>query len=145
MLYIALGGQVAVVAVAFWIESRAPEDSARRAVIWSIAWLALGLLPTLWFGLFDSPHAASSYAAVYLIERALSLDNVFVFAVLIATFQIPAAERERLVSFGALSAFALRVPAILVGVAVFQASHFVSYVLGALLVLLAWQTARSSN
>jgi tellurite resistance protein TerC len=142
MLYVALGGQVVLVACAFWQESRAPAGGARRAVLWSLAWLALGLLPTLWFGLFDSPHAASSYAAVYLIERALSLDNVFVFAVLIATFEVPHSDRERLVSFGALSAFALRVPAILLGVAIFNASHVVSYVLGALLLVLAWQTAR---
>jgi tellurite resistance protein TerC len=142
MLYVALGGQVVLIAFAFWRESRAAVGSARRAVAWSIGWLALGLLPALWFGLFESPHAASSYAAVYLIERALSLDNVFVFAVLIATFEVPTAERERLVSFGALAAFALRVPAILLGVAIFNASHIVSYVLGAMLLVLAWQTAR---
>jgi len=142
MLYLALGGQIVLVACAFWRESRAPAGSTRRAVLWSLAWLALGLLPTLWFGLFDSPHAAGSYAAVYLIERALSLDNVFVFAVLIASFEVPHSDRERLVSFGALSAFALRVPAILLGVAIFNASHVVSYVLGALLLVLAWQTAR---
>jgi tellurite resistance protein TerC len=147
MLYVALGGQLALVAGAFWLETRAGRDAGRSpvrgALVWSAAWLALGLLPTLWFGLFDSPHAAGSYAAVYLIERALSLDNVFVFAVLIATFQIPGAEQDRLVSFGAISAFALRVPAILLGVAVFDASHVVGYVLGALLIVLAWQTARS--
>jgi len=149
MLYVALAGQVVLVAGAFWLETRASEDAkgsaVRGALVWSAAWLALGLLPTLWFGLFDSPHAASSYAAVYLIERALSLDNVFVFAVLIATFEIPRAEHDRLVSFGALSAFALRIPAILLGVAVFDASHVVGYVLGGLLIVLAWQTARSHD
>ena len=147
MLYVALAGQIVLVAGAFWLETRASRDrrrsAARGALLWSGAWLALGLLPTLWFGLFDAPHAASSYAAVYLIERALSLDNVFVFAVLIATFEIPGAEQDRLVSYGALSAFALRVPAILLGVAVFDASHVVGYVLGGLLIVLAWQTARS--
>ncbi len=147
MLYGALAGQAVLVAGAFSLELRASAAGralgVRGAIAWSVVWLALGLLPTLWFGLFDSAHAAGSYAAVYLIERALSLDNVFVFAVLIATFQIPAGERDRLVSFGALSAFALRVPAILLGVAVFDASHVVGYVLGALLVVLAWQTARS--
>jgi tellurite resistance protein TerC len=142
VLYVALGGQIALVALIFWRESRVAVISARRAVWWSVGWLALGLLPTVWYGLFEGAHSASSYAAVYLIERALSLDNVFVFAVLIATFEVPTAERERLVSFGALSAFALRVPAILLGVAVFNASRVVSYVLGALLLVLAWQTAR---
>jgi TerC family integral membrane protein len=145
MLYVALGGQILLVACVFWRESRAAAGSARRAFVWSLAWLALGLLPALWFGLFESSHAASSYAAVYLIERALSLDNVFVFAVLIASFEVPVSDRERLVSFGALSAFALRVPAILLGVAIFNASHVVSYVLGALLLVLAWQTARPKH
>jgi tellurite resistance protein TerC len=147
MLYVALGGQALLVVGAFWLETRTSRDasrsSVRSALTWSGAWLALGLLPTLWFGLFDAPHQAGSYAAVYLIERALSLDNVFVFAVLIATFQIPVDEQSRLVSFGAIAAFALRVPAILLGVAVFNASHVVGYVLGGLLLVLAWQTARS--
>ncbi|HEX3433368.1 MAG TPA: hypothetical protein VHT25_04820 [Solirubrobacteraceae bacterium] len=147
MLYVALGGQALLVVGAFWLETRTAHDTSRSpirsALIWSGAWLALGLLPTLWLGLFDTPHQAGSYAAVYLIERALSLDNVFVFAVLIATFQIPVDEQSRLVSFGAIAAFALRVPAILLGVAVFNASHVVGYVLGGLLIVLAWQTARS--
>jgi tellurite resistance protein TerC len=147
MLYVALGGQAVVVVGAYWLETRTGSGEGtpvvRRALAWSGIWLLLGLLPTVWFGIFESAHSASSYAAVYLIERALSLDNVFVFAVLIAAFEVPGAERERLVSFGALSAFALRVPAILLGVAVFEASHFVGYVLGALLLVLAWQTARS--
>src|SRR6185437_4537003 len=112
-----------LVAGAFWLETRMDRAQAhsavRGALAWSGAWLALGLLPTLWFGLFDSPHQASSYAAVYLIERALSLDNVFVFAVLIATFQVPLSDRERLVSIGAIAAFVMRVPAILLGVALF--------------------------
>jgi len=147
MLYVALGAQAVLVVAAYWLETRAGagerDGAVRRALLWSGVWLLLGLLPTLWFGLVEGAHSASSYAAVYLIERALSLDNVFVFAVLIAAFEIPGAERDRLVSFGALSAFALRVPAIVLGVAVFEASHFVGYVLGALLLVLAWQTARS--
>ncbi len=149
MLYVALAGQLVLVAGAFRLETRTSSDQRRSAVrgalAWSAAWLALGLLPTLWFGLFDSPHAAGSYAAVYLIERALSLDNVFVFAVLIATFEIPGREQDRLVSYGALSAFALRIPAILLGVAVFNASHVVGYVLGGVLIVLAWRTARSGG
>lgn len=147
MLYVALGAQAVLVVAAYWLETRSGagghDGAVRRALVWSGVWLLLGLLPTLWFGLVEGAHSASSYAAVYLIERALSLDNVFVFAVLIAAFEIPGGERDRLVSFGALSAFALRVPAIVLGVAVFEASHFVGYVLGALLLVLAWQTARS--
>ncbi|MHB8242456.1 MAG: TerC family protein [Solirubrobacteraceae bacterium] len=149
MLYAALAGQAVLVACAFWRETRAyaaaEGSEAREALTWSLIWLALGLLPTLWFGLLDSSHQASSYAAVYLIERALSLDNVFVFAVFIAAFEIPLASRDRLVSFGAIYAFVVRIPAILVGVALFDASHVVGYALGALLIVLAWRTAHSDE
>jgi tellurite resistance protein TerC len=149
VLYPALGVLAAVIALAYWLETRqATAKSAsplRQALTWSVGWIALGLLPVLLFGLVEGSQAASSYAAVYLIERALSLDNVFVFAVLISAFEIPFAERERLVSWGALSAFALRIPAIVLGVALFDASNLVAYVLGALLLVLAWQTARASS
>jgi tellurite resistance protein TerC len=149
VLYLALAGLAAVVAFAYWLETCAgtanPVAGPRRALIWSGLWLMLGLLPTLIFGLVESPRAASSYAAVYLIERALSLDNVFVFAVLISAFKIPTREREHLVSWGASAAFGLRIPAIFIGVALFDASHLVGYALGALLLVLAVQTARTKS
>ncbi|MBA3808346.1 MAG: hypothetical protein H0X28_08125 [Solirubrobacterales bacterium] len=149
MLYLALAGLVVVLALAYWLETRGSSadgvSEPRRALIWSGVWLVLGLVPVLIFGLVESSQAASSYAAVYLIERALSLDNVFVFAVLISAFEISVAERDHLVSWGALAAFALRIPAIFLGVALFDASHLVGYVLGALLLVLAWQTARTKE
>jgi tellurite resistance protein TerC len=149
VLYVALGGQAALVACAYWWERRehAAEHltGVRGAVVWSGLWLAFGLLPALWFGLVEGSGAANSYAAVYLIERALSLDNVFVFAVLIAAFEIPPDDREHLVSIGALAAFAMRVPAILGGVALVDASNLVAYALGGLLLILAWRTARSGK
>ncbi|HVA20258.1 MAG TPA: hypothetical protein VMU55_08790 [Solirubrobacteraceae bacterium] len=148
MLYVALAGLAAILALAYRLETRSrahQESSPRHALIWSAVWLGLGLLPVTIFGFIEGPHAASSYAAVYLIERALSLDNVFVFAVLISAFKIPAAEHEQLVSWGAFAAFALRIPAILIGVALFDASHLVGYALGALLLVLAGQTARGKG
>jgi tellurite resistance protein TerC len=149
VLYAALAGQAVLVGFAFLLEARTPAGQGRLevrlALRWSGVWLMLGLLPAVWFGIFESSHEASSYAAVYLIERALSLDNVFVFAVFIAAFEIPLPERDRLVSFGALYAFLVRIPAILVGVALFDASHVVGYVLGALLIVLAWRTAHGGE
>ena len=149
MLYIALAGLAVILALAYLLETRAGNAShssgPRRALVWSGIWLALGLLPTVIFGLVEGSQAASSYAAVYLIERALSLDNVFVFAVLISAFEIPFAEREHLVSWGAFGAFGLRIPAIFIGFALFEASHLVGYALGALLLVLALQTARTKG
>jgi tellurite resistance protein TerC len=152
VLYVALGALAAVLALVYWLEARdarrqpaATTDRVRRAALWSAAWLALGLAPIAIFGAIQGGQSASAYAAVYMIERALSLDNVFVFAVLISAFAIPASEREELVSWGALAAFVLRIPAIFLGVALFDASHLVGYALGALLIVLAWQTARSAG
>jgi tellurite resistance protein TerC len=148
MLYLAVGGQAALTVWAYIWEvrsERGPGSGLRRAALWTVAWLAIGLLPTLIFGLFQDSAAATGYAAVYLIERSLSLDNVFVFVVLIAAFEIPAADHNRLVSIGSLVAFAVRAPAILVGVALFKAVHPISYAFGALLIVFAVQTARSGG
>jgi tellurite resistance protein TerC len=147
MRELAVGCLAGVTALAYWWETRRASREAhatlRVAGTWSAAWLLIGLLPTALFGVFGDSGQATSYAAVYLIERALSIDNVFVFVVLIAAFEIPAPEHNRLVSRGSLFAFAVRAPAILIGVALFQAVHPISYALGLLLVALAWQTVRA--
>src|SRR5690348_1482851 len=146
MLELAVGCLAGVTVFAYWWETRAPDEARstlRVAAAWSAVWLLIGLLPTALFGVFGDSGQATSYAAVYLIERALSVDNVFVFVVLIAAFEIPANEHDRLVSRGSLFAFAVRAPAIVIGVALFQAIHPISYALGLLLVALAWQTARA--
>jgi tellurite resistance protein TerC len=148
VLYVALCGQLVLVLGAYVLETRARDTrpaSARDGIVWSGVWLGLGLLPSAIYAIFADPHSGTAYAAVYLIERALSLDNVFVFAVLIAAFEIPSESHDHMVSRGALAAFVLRVPAILAGVAVFETSHVVGYVLGAGLILLAIQTARSEE
>src|SRR5947209_5309414 len=147
MRELAVGCLAGVTVLAYWWETRRASREARATLrvagTWSAAWLLIGLLPTALFGVFGDSGQATSYAAVYLIERALSLDNVFVFVVLIAAFQIPAPEHNRLVSRGSLFAFAVRAPAIVIGVALFQAVRPISYALGLLLVALAWQTARA--
>jgi tellurite resistance protein TerC len=145
VLELAVGCLAGVTVFAYWWETRAPHEARptlRVAGAWSAAWLFIGLLPTALFGVFGDSGQATSYAAVYLIERALSVDNVFVFIVLMAAFEIPAPEHDRLVSRGSLFAFAVRSPAIVVGVALFEAVRPISYALGLLLVALAWQTAR---
>jgi len=144
---LAVGCLAGVTVLALWLETRSPRRRARSslrvAAAWSGAWLLIGLLPAAVIGVFGDTGQATSYAAVYLIERALSVDNVFVFVVLIAAFQIPAREHDRLVNRASLAAFAVRAPAIVVGVALLDAVHPIGYALGVLLLALAWQAARS--
>ena len=79
---------------------------------------------------------------MYLIERSLSLDNLFVFLLLFAYFGVPVEQRPRLLFWGIVAALALRGLAILGGVALIEQFHFVLYILGATLLVLAYRIFR---
>ena len=88
--------------------------------------------------LSDSDDAVT-YTTVYFIERSLSLDNLFVFLLLFSYFGIPEQYRARLLFWGIAAALVLRGLAILGGVALIEQFHFVIYVLGVLLLVLAYR------
>ena len=93
-------------------------------------------------GLWRGEDDAVLYTTVYLVERSLSLDNLFVFILLFAYFGVPVEQRGRLVSWGIVCALALRGLAILGGVALIEQFHFVIYILGATLLVLAFRILR---
>jgi tellurite resistance protein TerC len=147
-----LSDLIAVVALAgalvffLWIDlklfARDREPSFREAVVWSLLWLAIGLGSALVIGAVRGEDDAVLYLTVYLVERSLSLDNLFVFLLLFAYFGIPVGERPRLLFWGILIALGVRGLAILGGVALIEQFHFVIYVLGATLLLLAYRIFR---
>jgi TerC family integral membrane protein len=114
----------------------------REGVIWSIGWLGVALLvaPIVW--LLSSADDAVTYTTIYFVERSLSLDNLFVFLLLFAYFAVPEEHRANLLFWGIVAALALRGLAILGGVALIEQFHWVIYVLGALLLLLAYRILR---
>jgi tellurite resistance protein TerC len=114
----------------------------REGVVWSIGWLGLALLmaPVVW--LISSADDAVTYTTIYFVERSLSLDNLFVFLLLFSYFAVPEEHRANLLFYGIVAALALRGLAILGGVALIEQFHWVIYVLGALLLLLAWRILR---
>jgi tellurite resistance protein TerC len=85
---------------------------------------------------------AVNYVTVYLIERSLSLDNLFVFILLFAYFGVPHEHRPRLLFWGIIAALVLRGLAILGGTALIEQFHVVLYVLGVLLLALAYRIYR---
>jgi tellurite resistance protein TerC len=99
----------------------------------------VSLLVALVVWAVDSGDAAVNYTTVYLIERSLSLDNLFVFLLLFAYFAVPVEQRARLLFWGIAAALALRGGAIAGGVALIHRFDFVLYVLGLLLLLLAYR------
>jgi tellurite resistance protein TerC len=122
--------------------ARGREPSFREGVVWSIGWLVVGLAATLVVWVWRGEDDAVLYTTVYLVERSLSLDNLFVFLLLFAYFGVPVEERARLVLWGIVLALALRGLAILGGVALIEQFHFVIYILGATLLVLAYRILR---
>ena len=119
--------------------ARGKEPSFREAGIWSIGWFVLSLLVVIPVLAFRGGDDAIEYATVYLIERSLSLDNLFVFLLLFSYFGVPYPLRPRLLFWGIVGALVLRGAFILAGTALIERFHFLLYVLGVALLALAWR------
>ncbi len=117
--------------------ARGREPNFREGAWWSLGWLILSLAAALVVLALDDGDAAVLYTTVYLIERSLSLDNLFVFILLFAYFGVPYEFRARLLFWGIVFALILRGLAIGGGIALIEQFDFVLYVLGVLLLVLA--------
>ncbi len=112
---------------------KAHEISMKEAGIWSAVWVALAGVFSVglyhWFG----AERALEFTTGYLIEKALAVDNIFVFVVIFTTFAVPAVYQHRVLFWGVLGALAMRAGFILAGGAFLQRFHWAMYVFGALL------------
>ena len=115
----------------------------RQAAAWSAVWITLALAFGGYVALTRPGDAVGEYLAGYLIELSLSVDNVFVFALIFAAFAVPAAYQHRLLFWGILGAIVFRAVFIGAGTAVLAAAHWVIYLLGVLLVVTGVRLARS--
>lgn len=112
---------------------QAHSVSLKEAGLWSAVWVALAAVFNVgiyyWFG----PDRALEFSTGYLIEKALAVDNIFVFVVIFATFAIPPMYQHRVLFWGVLGALVMRAVFILLGGALLQRFHWTIYVFGALL------------
>ena len=123
----------------------AHEVSIREAGMWSGIWIGLSLIfgAIVWATL--GGVAAGEYMSGYLIEKSLSVDNLFVFALLLNYFSVPLAHQHRLLYWGVLGALIARAAFIFAGVALLDAFHWTTYVFGALLVVTGARMATHSD
>jgi tellurite resistance protein TerC len=135
----------AMLALDLLVFARDHAPSLRESAAWSVVWLALalGFGALLWT--WQGGEAGGQFLAGYLLERSLSLDNVFVFAVILAYFAVPAHVQPKVLSWGIGLALVLRLVFILAGAALLDAFHITFYVFGALLLYTAWKLARHDN
>jgi tellurite resistance protein TerC len=141
-----LSGLLVALFLFLWLDlhffGRGREPSFREAVIWSIGWLVLSLLAAIPVLFLEGGESAVAYTTVYLIERSLSLDNLFVFLLLFAYFGVPYERRPVLLFWGIVAALALRGIFILAGTELIEQFHIVIYILGATLIVLAYRIWR---
>ncbi len=114
---------------------KAHQVRFKEALTWVVVFVTLALLFNvgvfLWFG----PQKALEFTTGYLIEYALSVDNVFVFIVIFSYFAVPAAFQHRVLFWGIVGALAMRAVFIVLGATLLQKFHWVIYVFGGFLVL----------
>ncbi|MBI4956714.1 MAG: TerC family protein [Myxococcales bacterium] len=115
---------------------KAHDVSVKEAAAWSAVWVLLAVVFNLgvyvWFG----PDRALEFTTGYLVEKALAVDNIFVFVVIFATFAIPTRYQHRVLFWGVLGALLMRAVFIFAGGAFLQRFHWAMYVFGALLAVL---------
>jgi tellurite resistance protein TerC len=143
LLAVIVGGMLALDLLV--LHRRAEVIPFRQAAFWSAVWVSLALAFGAYVAVTQGSTAGGEYLAGYLIELSLSVDNVFVFALVFAAFAVPAAYQHRLLFWGILGAIVFRGIFIAAGAAVLDAAHWVIYLLGALLVITGIRLARSKG
>ena len=113
---------------------KAHEIKFKEAVWWSIFWVSLSLLFNLGIFLYAGQEPALQFLTGYLIEKALSVDNIFVMVVIFGYFGVPAMYQHRVLFWGILGALVMRGTFILVGTVLIHKFHWIIFVFGVLLV-----------
>ncbi|MDR6990338.1 TerC family protein [Luteimonas sp. 3794] len=145
-LWAGFGGLVVVALLVDLVLMRhggAHKVTFKEALWWSLGWVALALIFNggLWWYLHETAGAAIAnrvgleFLTGYLVEKALAVDNIFVFLMLMTYFAVPEEQRQRVLIIGILLAIALRAILIFAGAALLAHFHWLLYVLGAFLLL----------
>jgi tellurite resistance protein TerC len=114
---------------------RAHAITHKEALVWSLVWVALSLLFNLGVWYYEGAHKALEFFTGYLIEKSLSLDNLFVFLLIFMYFGVPDRFQHRVLYWGILGALVMRGAMIAAGAALLSRFHIVIYIFGGFLVL----------
>jgi len=143
-----VAGLCVLIVADFLIGRRPHEVSTREAGIWSAVWVALAVAFGLGLLAFGGGTAAGEFFAGYITEKSLSVDNLFVFVLIMSRFAVPAVYQQRVLMVGVVMALAMRAVLIAAGAAAISAFSWVFYLFGAFLIWTAWklvQDARSGG
>lgn len=109
--------------------------SVKEALTWSAIWIAIALVFNAGVYLFIGRESGIKFLTGYLIEKSLSVDNLFVFLLIFSYFKVPSKYQHKILFYGILGALVMRCVFIFAGVALLERFHWLIYVMGAFLVL----------
>ena len=117
----------------------------RSAVVQTAIWISVAVLFGLYILYSHGPHAGMEYYASYIIEKAMSVDNLFVFILLFSMFSIPDEYQHKALFYGVFGAIVFRAVFVFAGSALLESIDFMMYVFGVLLLFIAVKTARDKG
>ncbi|WP_424860812.1 TerC family protein [Streptomyces sp. MMS24-I29] len=138
-------GLSALIAVDFFIGRRPHDVSTKEAGIWTIIWITLAVLFGLGLLVFGDSRASGEFFAGFITEKSLSVDNLFVFVLIMAKFSVPSHLQQRVLLVGVLIALVLRAVFIAAGAAVIANFSWVFYIFGAFLIYTAWKLVQEER
>jgi tellurite resistance protein TerC len=140
-----MAGLCALIAVDFLIGRRPHDVSIKEAGIWTVVWIALAVLFGLGLLVFSGGQPAGEFFAGFITEKSLSVDNLFVFVLIMAKFSVPSQYQQRVLLVGVLIALVLRAVFIAAGAAIISTFSWVFYIFGAFLIYTAWKLTQEAG
>jgi TerC family integral membrane protein len=139
-----IGAILALFALDLFVSGRHGPHAVgfREAVRWSVFYVGVAVVFGVVFGAIAGWDYGAQYFAGYIVEKSLSVDNLFVFVLLMSAFAVPAEHQQRVLTFGILAALALRALFIALGAALLSAFSFMFLIFGLVLVVTAVQLFR---
>lgn len=139
-------GLCALITADFFIGGRKPHAvSIKEAGIWTAVWIALAALFGLGLLVFGGGQPAGEFFAGFITEKSLSVDNLFVFVLIMAKFAVPQIYQQRVLMVGVLIALVLRAVFIGAGAAIIANFSWVFYIFGAFLIWTAWKLIQEAR
>ena len=118
----------------FWQSRKQTALSIKEAGFWTLIWISLALLFNLFIYIFISQEKALEFFTAYLLEKSLSLDNLFIFLVIFSYFDIAAVFQQKILKWGILGAFIMRAVFIFGGIWLLESFDFLFFIFGGFLI-----------
>ncbi|MFK0013959.1 TerC/Alx family metal homeostasis membrane protein [Streptomyces sp. NPDC091027] len=129
----------------FFIGRKPHDVSIKEAGTWTVVWIVLAVIFGIGLWFYGTPQASQEFFAGFITEKSLSVDNLFVFVLIMAKFAVPSHLQQRVLLIGVLIALVLRAIFIAAGAAIIASFSWVFYIFGAFLIYTAWKLIQEAR